>query len=45
MTCFNSGMKFRYLNLFGVTLAEVKEVMESYDNSQIAQKYKGNVLQ
>ena len=33
MDCFNSGKKFRYLNLFGVTLAEVEETMESYDNS------------
>jgi len=33
MDCFNSGGKFRYLNLFGVTLAEVEEVMKTYDNS------------
>lgn len=33
MDCFDSGKKFRYLNLFGVTLAEVEEAMKSYENS------------
>lgn len=33
MDCFDSGKKFRYLNLFEVTLAEVEEAMKSYENS------------
>ena len=41
----NGKQLLKRLELFGVTLAEVEEVMESYDNSQIAQKYKENVLQ
>ena len=40
----NGKQLLKRLELFGVTLAEVEEAMESYD-SWIAQKYKGNVLQ